>query len=221
MGLDMYLNRAPRYYDTTINQINTIEGYLDWVDNERAKEYTLKEWCGVDEKRLPPPAVIDYYKQYYTTKYFTWDDQKEYGHKMIREDVGYWRKANAIHRWFVENVQDYEDDCGYYEVDREQLEQLLEECKIVKNNCRLVDGKIANGYHFEGDERVYDYEDGLTIENPEVAMEHLPTQAGFFFGGTDYDEYYMQDIERTIEILTKVLEETDFDTQMVVYSSSW
>ena len=30
----------------------------------------------------------------------------------ITEELGYWRKANQIHRWFVENVQDGVDNCG-------------------------------------------------------------------------------------------------------------
>lgn len=43
----------------------------------------------------------------------------------VIEDVGSWRKANAIHRWFVENVQDGNDDCHTYEVSRDQLQALL------------------------------------------------------------------------------------------------
>lgn len=31
--------------------------------------------------------------------------------KEITEEVGYWRKANAIHGWFVDNVQKGNDDC--------------------------------------------------------------------------------------------------------------
>ena len=65
------------------------------------------------------------------------------------------------------------------------------------------------------------FEEGQTIVNSEVAAKLLPTQSGFFFGGTDYDQWYMQDIERTIEILTKVLDTTCFDVDMVVYCSSW
>src|SRR6187549_2040929 len=34
----------------------------------------------------------------------------------ITEQVAYWRKANAIHRWFVEKVQGGKDDCENYEV---------------------------------------------------------------------------------------------------------
>ena len=37
----------------------------------------------------------------------------------------YWRKANAIHKWFVDNVQDGKDDCGNYYVSVKQLIELL------------------------------------------------------------------------------------------------
>lgn len=43
----------------------------------------------------------------------------------IEEEI-YWRKANAIHGWFVENVQDGEDDCGCYEVSYSQLLNLYD-----------------------------------------------------------------------------------------------
>jgi len=51
--------------------------------------------------------------------------KKERVEKIV-ERVGYWRKANAIHRWFVENVQDGVDNCEKYYVEREQIEALLE-----------------------------------------------------------------------------------------------
>lgn len=40
-------------------------------------------------------------------------------------------------------------------------------------------------------------------------------------GGTDYDEYYVNDIKDTIDIITMALETTDFETQMIYYVSSW
>lgn len=48
----------------------------------------------------------------------------------IRYEIGYWRKANAIHKWFVDNVQDGNDDGGTYYVDKSQLEELLEKVKL-------------------------------------------------------------------------------------------
>lgn len=143
---------------------------------------------------------------------------KEYSNvKLITSEVGYWRKANQIHKWFVDNCQGGNDDCREYYVSKEKLKELLERCKRIKNECKLIDGKIINGQPLENGKWINNYEDGKVMTNIEVAEELLPTQSGFFFGGTDYDEYYMQDIDNTIEIIEKVLEEDDD----IYYQSSW
>src|SRR5690348_5138351 len=43
----------------------------------------------------------------------------------VIEQVAYWRKANEIHHWFVQNVQDGIDDCKRYYVSTDKLSQLL------------------------------------------------------------------------------------------------
>ena len=134
-----------------------------------------------------------------------------------------WRKANEIHSWFVDNVQDGEDDCRYHrEVTKEVLEKLLDVCNKVLASCELVNGEIENGYNFdEKGNRVPILVYGKYVKDSSVAEELLPTASGFFFGGTNYDEYYVEDIENTIDIITQVLESTDFDKEMVYYVSSW
>lgn len=107
----------------------------------------------------------------------------------IEEEFGYWRKANAIHKWFVNNVQEGVDDCGSYYVSREKFEEL-------KNLCAEV------------------------LDNPTKAGELLPTESGFFFGGTDYDKHYMQDIKYTLKLCQEVLECNPEDGTFY-YSSSW
>ena len=121
-------------------------------------------------------------------------------------EVGYWRKANQIHRWFVDAVQNGKDDCGYYQVSKGDLEILLELCKKVKDSITLVEDKESNI---------------KIIENPETAKILLPTQSGFFFGDVEYNEYYLNDIKETIKILKKVLAETDFEREVILYCSSW
>lgn len=54
--------------------------------------------------------------------------------KGIELRAAYWRKANHIHRWFVENVQSNEDDCGEYDVSREQLATLRDLCQSALDN---------------------------------------------------------------------------------------
>lgn len=104
----------------------------------------------------------------------------------INAQVAYWRKANQIHNWFVQYVQNGEDDCREYFVSKDQLQDLVNLCKKVK-------------------------------ESKELAEELLPTQGGFFFGSTDYDDYYMEDIQNTIDQIEPLLEENE----EFYYSSSW
>lgn len=45
--------------------------------------------------------------------------------------VGYWRKANAIHNWFVTNLQDGKDECQESYASREKMMELLQLCDKV------------------------------------------------------------------------------------------
>ena len=127
----------------------------------------------------------------------------------IEESVGYWRKANAIHNWFVANVQDGVDDCKSYYVSRENLETLLDLCKDVKEKAVIKDGKIQNGSTLKDGVWEPNMVDGKFVENAEEIAKILPTQDGFFFGSIEYDEYYMDDIYKTIEMIEKILKEED------------
>jgi hypothetical protein len=121
----------------------------------------------------------------------------------------------------VDNVQNEVDDCDYYEVSKEQLEELLEVCAKVRDGSKLVKGWVKNGERYENGQWLPCMEEDEYIENPGLAEELLPTQDGFFFGGTNYDQWYMRDITDTIDILANVLETTDFDREMITYRSSW
>jgi len=111
--------------------------------------------------------------------------------------VGYWRKANAIHKWFVDNIQDGEDDCKEYYVEEYKLQELYKICVEIK----LL------------------YENNKSSVVKDRLDELLPTQGGFFFGSVDYDDSYFQDIQDTINILIPILE--DDKGGEYYYSSSW
>lgn len=136
-------------------------------------------------------------------------------------EVGYWRKANAIHQWFVENVQYGEDNCHRYRVEKSDIEKLLETCKKVKSSITLVEkeAEVIIGYNKDG--KIKEKRKIKYVEDDSVCKELLPTYNGFFFGGVAYDEWYAQNIDDTIEILEKVLAETDFEKEEITYISSW
>ncbi len=70
--------------------------------------------------------------------------------------VGYWRKANQIHQWFVDNVQDGVDDCREGYVDPAKLSELRSLCKealVTRDGSQLPP---ASGFFF-GSTEVDDY----------------------------------------------------------------
>jgi hypothetical protein len=73
--------------------------------------------------------------------------------KQVTAEIGYWRKANAIHKWFVDNVQKGVDDCGYYEVSKEELQALLDIINEVLVNKKKAHELLpsAQGFFFGSD----------------------------------------------------------------------
>jgi hypothetical protein len=110
----------------------------------------------------------------------------------ISLEVMYWRKVNAIHDWFVREVQNGEDDCKTYHVSKEKLAELVDLCK------RVVDK-----------------------QDPMIAADLLPSASGFFFGSTDYDEYYYEGLLWTIEGIERILKNPAYDGMDFYYQASW
>lgn len=119
----------------------------------------------------------------------------------IIQEVGYWRKANQIHKWFVDNCCEGKDDCSPHYFEFEKLLELKELCQKVldtMNSEHLTDGEKA-----------------------EVCEELLPTCQGFFFGTYGYDEWYKEDLKHTIQIIEDVEKDFDEDYDNLYYEASW
>jgi hypothetical protein len=101
-------------------------------------------------------------------------------------ELGYWRKANAVHRWFVQNVQGGIDDCEPYRVSKSNLKELFDTCQTV-------------------------------LDNPDNANEILPTSSGFFFGATNYDTWYFENLRSTMNICRKAM----ITQGEIFYQASW
>lgn len=59
------------------------------------------------------------------------------------------------------------------------------------------------------------------LKDHSKAEELLPSQSGFFFGGTGYDQYYFDDLKLTVEMLTHILESETLKHSEFYYRSSW
>lgn len=188
MGLDMYLSSVARVESLTSEEIVRVQRFLGKLttavlSDEESRKFALKQIKALDldketgivgANQLRPSIYIE-------GKYSHWFS--------IFKQAAYWRKANHIHQWFVQNVQNGVDDCGDYPVSVEKLKELLEKCMQV-------------------------------LKNPLAASSVLPTQSGFFFGSTDYDEWYKSDLEATVKQLRSALKGKP-ESKLFFYSSSW
>ena len=141
----------------------------------------------------------------------------------IFDKVGYWRKANHVHAWFVDKVQGGNDDCLYYFVTKENFLELKEACeKVVALNPYSID-KNSDLFNSSVSSLI---DSGVITKSDYEEMkakleEIMPTQSGYFFGAIDYSPYYFLDVEETLEIVDKILENGDFDKEIYLYNSSW
>lgn len=102
--------------------------------------------------------------------------------------LAYWRKANHIHKWFTQGVE--EDNCTPIPVTEKKILKLIDICMDILQDK----GDLA------------------------VAEELLPTQSGFFWGNTDYNEWYYQDVRDTIEILAEALDDIEPNDELYYYA---
>jgi hypothetical protein len=113
-----------------------------------------------------------------------------YLYRKTIDEVAYWRKANAIHNWIISNVNAV-DDCTPIHVSKMDLVQLRDNCQKVIDEGTL-----------------------------KTALKLLPPTSGFFFGSTEVDDWYWQDIKDTLEKLNTIIDETS-DDQEFEYHASW
>lgn len=137
------------------------------------------------------------------------------------EEIMYWRKANAIHKFFIENCAGGVDDCKEIYVAKDKLLMLHDLCKQVIEGSELVEGNVQNGKKMVNGKWEQQWQKGKFIKNPSIAMKLLPTGEGFFFGSTQYDEWYYNDIKETFDMLEKLLEEDPDLTGDYYYQASW
>lgn len=126
------------------------------------------------------------------------------GSLLKREEIGYWQEANQIHGWFVDNVQKGEDDRQEYYVSRTQLADLHAAIQEVLDGSALVLKSESVGRSWY-DQIVHGIDDRYVIKDVGTATKLLPTREGFFFGSTEYDQQYLEQLRHSRSVLREAL----------------
>ena len=154
----------------------------------------------------------------------------------IETQVAYWRKANAIHGWFVENVQDGDDDCGEYDIEIDTIKELRDVCYNILNRMkgmvlRVPKKDVDEFKEFYGGkgikQRIAIDPDNLSelsnvtdyhiVSDQSICKEELPTRDGCFFGNTSYNGAYFWNIVKTIRMCDRIIEQDKKDRENGVY----
>lgn len=214
MALIMYLTKAPRYQNIMTDEYETIpredvvliDKYFNW---KRAKAEgkdcgsTLEEWCGIPESKLAHKYVVNYYGDFYTPKTMYHEYMGEIDTYSIFDQLARIVKANHIFNWFIKNIMNGVVNKDFYEITKENLISLL-------NDCNKVVSVLANN-------------NGKYIVNEAVAKEYMPLmeERGMFFGTDKYDNIYAEQIIEVVNIINNILETTDFEKETIYFNAIW
>lgn len=123
MGLDMYLSKTKKVLSDSKNEVmlmSLANNWLSYLDDEETCSF--EEYCGVSESVLEEIGGLDAVKNTAELvkpnlvmlaewNIVTEDGEKKHVvYRSIWQEIGYWRKANHIHKWFVDKVQGGDDD---------------------------------------------------------------------------------------------------------------
>lgn len=164
-----------------------------------------------------------YFNKSTKTAFQTAKNENDFSNIKITQ-LGYFRKVNCLLQFFG-----YEDNLSYLEIEKCQIEDLAKTAKElldVYNTFHLqlwLYKKDLESYKSDKEKTklIQEMIDNLWKPFETAAQEKLPTTTGFFFGSTEYRDYYISDLMDILEIFTNILNETDFDTEQVYMHCWW
>jgi len=102
--------------------------------------------------------------------------------------------------------------------------------KFIIGSCKMFRGGVDNcgEYEIEYEHLTRLLNDCETVlKDPEKASKKIPTRSGCFFGNTEYNEWYLDQLKATVDIITPLLKEAkDYNgkkylPETIIYQSSW
>lgn len=137
-----------------------------------------------------------------------------------RKEIAYFRKVNFLVKYVDEVLGREVDNCRDVVLEKEDIEELVRRCGTVIDSLKNSKKKEVQ-YETGWCNGETTYATKKVFTGTKVAEELLPTMNGFFFGSTDYDEDYLDNVKQVKEDMERILKEVDFDTEEVVFYISY
>ena len=202
MGLDVYFHHTRVAFEGNPTDMNDINKFTDKVD-ELARQ-TFREKA---EKLLEPlqdawdkAQENDYWKLIYNDRYFAFVEKLR---PLIAKNYDF-----KLHP-FIRNILDFPE---LKQIVEEECKQAYEEYDIYFRKVNFLfayftnKGSMVDQYFtFVTKEDADDIIDRCekVLKDHSKAKELLPTRGGFFFGSTDYDEWYFSNVKDCLSKMKK------------------
>jgi hypothetical protein len=208
MGLDIYGHLIKKARSSKEEPLKTISEYSTIAD-ERAKA-RFHEFAIASLKRMEEVKDdVEKYREVYDDVFSHMADFTEYSftyERMIK-------KPNNVS--VVKDFFKTFEDCYYAESDvyfrkvnfvyRYFANKLVDECCFAdKSDIEELISRCDK-----------------VLADHSLAEELLPTTSGFFFGSTDYDEWYFKDVEDCKKQMTNLLSKYNEETDVIFFVMSW
>ena len=110
--------------------------------------------------------------------------------------------------WIVET------EAGYWRKANQIHNWFVRECQDNIDGCQNTVLNLASL------EKLYNLVTDIGKDKT-LAMQLLPSQSGFFFGSTEYDNWYFDDLKYTKQLLKKLLRKDSSANWQFSYQASW
>lgn len=207
MGLDIYFHKVKRVRKSNSEPLKTIEEYSKIAD-KRAKDRARR--FGNKVVRSLEQIDADAYTEFYNKEFI--DKLPKYTrYSFVYGDMAYEvkdvEKVRKFFKMFVDRI--YAESDAYFRkvnfVYQFFSDKLVDECCFVTKS---------------------DLEDMIdrcnkVLKNHDLAEKLLPTRSGFFFGSTEYDDWYFSDVKDVRSQFKKLLRGFNEDTDVIFVIMSW
>lgn len=227
-------NNIKMDYDYIKDIIKSLENFETFLD----ANYLIEDFEDIDKiKKIKIEAAKDF-KVFNIIK----ENMEKGKYDDIEfEDIQYWSKHADLHGYMEEKVlfplgldscstvilnksffldllekatKDFEHHINHAKIQTDLFNEFVKEKKIIETNSILNGFEFTEGSKVEYDNKLKELIDKYNIKNN--VKFNFPKATGFFWG-----ESTIKDWESTIETCNKVLDEVDFDKDIVFYEASW
>lgn len=208
MGLDIYFHKVKKARKSSNESLKSIKEYADILD-KRAKDRFLR-FSKKSIDKLSNAANNDEYEEIYHNifdKQMKKYTQFYYSYEGMKNKVC---PLDDVKKYFFDFLKCYyaEEDAYFRKVN---FVYHYFSPKLVNECCFVTREDLQD--LIERCDRV--------LKNHSLAEELLPTQSGFFFGSTDYDNWYFEDVKDCRRQMKKLLRGFHEDTDVIYVIMSW